>query len=197
VQLAVGRLTIPAMTDFSAAKPRETQRSTAVLTRELARQSEVPLEVLLGPAYTKLFYDAYLPSTAQVTLQDQAKTALGVVTGVAHISHHTAVELWGGVAPATSRVHLTFDDRRSRSRRNGIAAHHSPLPSAVVRSKGLPISCPTQAFLDLASAGAELVDLVIAGDSLVKATRTRPDDFVRAADGWRGTGRDWPDVPPG
>jgi hypothetical protein len=60
------------MTDFSAAKPRETQRSTAVLTRELARQSEVPLEVLLGPAYTKLFYDAYLPSTAQVTLQDQA-----------------------------------------------------------------------------------------------------------------------------
>ena len=51
---------------------------------------------------------------------------------------------------------------------------------------GLPISTPVQAFLDLASVGTSLVDLVIAGDSLVKATKLDPAALVEAADAWSG-----------
>ena len=124
-----------------------------VLTRAKARAADVPLDVLLGPTYTKLFYDAYVPAAAKISLRTQAETALRVVAEGAHISHHTAVQLWGGVPPATSRIHLTFADQRARTRREGIAAHRTPLSSATTRAKGLLLSTPTQAFLDLASAG--------------------------------------------
>jgi hypothetical protein len=174
------------MTDSIPRDPAAAFRSLPVLTRAKARDACVPLEALLGPTYTKLFYDAYIPSTAKISLRTQAETALRVVAEGAHISHHTAVQLWGGVSPATSRIHLTFADQRARTRREGIAAHRSPLQPATTRSKGLLLSTPTQAFLDLASAGTELVDLVVAGDSLVKATRTTPEDFVRAAETWCG-----------
>jgi len=52
--------------------------------------------------------------------------------------------------------------------------------------EGLAISTPVQAFLDLASVGASLVDLVIAGDSLVKANDLDPQQFVVAADAYQG-----------
>ena len=48
--------------------------------------------------------------------------------------------------------------------------------------------CPRrcQAFLDLASGGASLVDLVIAGDSLVKANDLDPALFVVGAAAYQG-----------
>jgi hypothetical protein len=46
---------------------------------------------------------------------------------------------------------------------------------------GIRMSTPIQAFLDLASAGASLVDLVIAGDSLVKANDLDPALFIVGA----------------
>ena len=51
---------------------------------------------------------------------------------------------------------------------------------------GVPISTPVQAFLDLASVGVNLVDLVIAGDSLVKANNLDPRHFVAAAAAYQG-----------
>jgi very-short-patch-repair endonuclease len=175
---------MPNMTDRS--NGQAATREFRVLTRADAREIGIPVTGLLGPGYTKLFYDTYVPSTSQPTLHLRAAAALRVVTPGAHVSHHTAVELWGGVAPPTSRVHLTFGDQRYRSQREGIAAHHTPLATTVTRRRGIPISSPTQALLDLASAGVELVDLVVAGDSLVKATGAVPADFVRAAESWNG-----------
>jgi hypothetical protein len=51
---------------------------------------------------------------------------------------------------------------------------------------GLPVSTPLQAFLDLASIGVNLVDLVIAGDSLVKANNLDPQQFWRPPPSIRG-----------
>jgi hypothetical protein len=50
------------------------------------------------------------------------------------------------------------------------------------------VSTPTQAFLELAAVGVGLVDLVVAGDSLVKATALTPEAFVAAAEAWTGNG---------
>ena len=48
------------------------------------------------------------------------------------------------------------------------------------------MSTPIQAFLDLASGGASLVDLVIAGDSLVRANDLDPALFVVGAAAYQG-----------
>ena len=51
---------------------------------------------------------------------------------------------------------------------------------------GVPVSTPVQAFLDLASVGVSLVDLVIAGDSLIKANGLAAQKFVAAAEAYQG-----------
>jgi hypothetical protein len=76
--------------------------------------------------------------------------------------------------------------RQERCRRSGVAPHLAGAGVRVTTRYGLAISTPVQAFLDLASVGVGLVDLVIAGDSLVKATRLHPVALVEAADVWSG-----------
>jgi hypothetical protein len=103
-----------------------------------------------------------------------------------HLSHHTAVRLWGGVAPDSAEVHVSMTTREERCRRSGVVAHLAGAGVRVTTRFGLPISTPAQAFLDLASAGVCLIDLVVAGDSLVKATKLDAAALVEAADAWTG-----------
>jgi hypothetical protein len=51
---------------------------------------------------------------------------------------------------------------------------------------GVHVSTPVPAFLDLASVGVTLVDLVIAGDTLTKANELDPKEFVAAAEAYQG-----------
>jgi hypothetical protein len=185
VQTGRRGLTIPGMNP-SHSNDQHSRTTGSVFSRATARESEVPLTRLLSPEFVKLFHNTYVPSKLEPTLPVRVAAALQVVSPGAHVSHHTAVELWGGVAPATSRIHLTFADRHDRCQREEIAAHHGPRQPVTTRRKGMPISSPVQAFLDLASAGVELVDLVIAGDSLAKATKAPPSEFIAAAESWRG-----------
>jgi hypothetical protein len=68
--------------------------------------------------------------------------------------------------------------REARCRRAGVAAHLGAATAETTIRDGVPISTPVQAFLELASVGVSLVDLVIAGDSLVKANDLDPQQFV-------------------
>src|SRR5215207_5241363 len=72
--------------------------------------------------------------------------------------------------------------------RAGIKSHYGG-PRMMTTFKGLPISTPEQAFLDLASVGAELVDLVIVADGLIKQERTTTAQLTAAAVSWQGRGR--------
>jgi Protein of unknown function (DUF559) len=76
--------------------------------------------------------------------------------------------------------------RETRCRRAGVAAHLGTASAQTTICDGLPVSTPVQAFLDLASIGVNLVDLVIAGDSLVKANNFDPQQFVAAAAEYQG-----------
>lgn len=161
-------------------------RRPAVLSRGLARELGIPVTTLAGPGFQKLFYDAYVPAGQRVTTLVRARTALELVPEATRISHHTAVMLWGGVAPDTSEVHLSTSCRERRSKRRGIVCHLADPRTPSTRHRGVAISTPTQAFLELAATGVSLVDLVIAGDSLVKATRVSPSTFIAAAREWTG-----------
>lgn len=156
-----------------------------VITRARARATKLPLKELLGPRFTRLFHDTYIPA-GLVTVRLQAATVLNRLPAAHHVSHHTAVRLWGGIAPDSAEVHVSMVTRDARCRRQGVTAHLAAPDAQVTICGGIPLSTPTQAFLDLASAGATLVDLVIAGDSVAKATGLEPKMFVAAADAWTG-----------
>ena len=156
-----------------------------VLTRAKARATRVPLKELRGPRFTRLFHDTYVPAEL-VTVRLQAATVLERLLAADHISYHTAVRLWGGIAPDSAEIHVSMTTREARCRRSGVVAHLGAPDAQTTVCGGIRLSTPAQAFCDLASAGVGLVDLVIAGDSLVRATRLTPETLVAAADAWAG-----------
>jgi hypothetical protein len=146
----------------------------------------IALSDLLGPNFTRLFHDTYVSSRQMINLRVRANTIMKRLPAATHVSHHTAVRLWGGVAPDSADIHLSMASRDARCRRAGVAAHLGSPAAQTTICGGLPISTPVQALLDLASVGVSLVDLIIAGDSLVKANDLDPVQFVAAADGYQG-----------
>ena len=157
-----------------------------VLTRAKARGLGIPLSDLLGRDFSRLFHDTYVPSGQMMTLRLRAKTIMKRLPAATHVSHHTAVRLWGGVAPDSSDIHVSMASREARCRRAGVAAHLGTKDAQTAVLDGLAISTPMQGFLELASVGTSLVDLVIAGDSLVKANDLDPQQFVAAANAYQG-----------
>jgi hypothetical protein len=76
--------------------------------------------------------------------------------------------------------------RETRCRRAGVAGHLGISSAQTTIRAGLPISTLTRAFLELASIGVSLIDLVTAGDSLVKANDLDPQEFIAAAEAFEG-----------
>jgi hypothetical protein len=146
----------------------------------------IALSDLLGPNFTRLFHDTYVSSGQMINLRLRASTIMKRLAVATHVSHHTAVRLWGGVAPDSADIHVSMASREARCRRAGVAAHLGNPTAQTTICDGLRISTPVQAFLDLASAGIGLVDLVIAGDSLVKANDLDPMQFIAAANADQG-----------
>jgi Protein of unknown function (DUF559) len=146
----------------------------------------IPLSNLLGPDFTRLFHDTYVVSGQMMTLRLRARTIMKRLPAATHASHHTAVRLWGGVAPDSADIHVSMGSKEARCRRAGVAAHLGMQGAQTTVRDGIRMSTPAQAFLDLASIGASLVDLVIAGDSLVKANDLDPELFVLGAAAYQG-----------
>ena len=156
-------------------------------SRAQARAAGIRLRELLGPQFHKILYDSYVSATVPITTRLRAEAALHLSVSGSYVSHHTAAELWGGVAPVSSDVHITVPGDAPRSRRQGIRAHSTSGSTQRSTFRGLTIGSPTQTFLDLACT-LDLVDLIVLGDSLVKAKRIRPEDLVAAASMWAGYG---------
>jgi Protein of unknown function (DUF559) len=174
------------MTTHPQPSARSHGQHIPVLSRSKARIAKIPISELLGPIYTKVFYDTYVPIRLKITPQMRARVALQLLPEAGYVSHHTAVQIWGGVVPDSSDVHVSYPRRETRCQRQGIAAHFAGAGASTTFREGMRISTPTQAFLELAASGVGLIDLVVAGDSLVKATGLAPKEFVDAAKEWRG-----------
>lgn len=104
------------------------------------------------------------------------------------MSHQTAATIWGGDVVVSSSVHLTVRPGEVvaipgiRARQRG----HRP---EVTRRQGVPVTTPTQTFLDLA-ADLDLVELVVLGDRLVAREAVTCAQLVAGAAGWTGWARD-------
>jgi len=159
-------------------------------TRAEARAAGISLHRLLGPRFQKICWDTYLSRDVAVTPQIRSRAALKLAPPGTHISHETAAQLWGATVPGGPTTHITTPSGDGRLVRKGVKSHYYETYRAPTTTlKGLPISTPEQTFLDLASSGLSLVDLVVVLDGLLKARHTTLDALAAAADGWHGRGR--------
>lgn len=158
-------------------------------SRAEARAAGLSVTSLLSSRYRKILYDSYILASVPVTTAVRARAALLVSPAGSHVSHHTAVTLWGADPPETADVHVSLPSSNGRSVRKGIRAHVHRNAPVTAELRGLRVSSPVQAFLELATVGVSLVDLVVVGDGLVKRQRIKPVTLLEAAKDWRGPGR--------
>lgn len=148
---------------------------------------------LRGPGYRQLFRGVYVPASLSVDARVRAQAALLIAPSDSAVSRHTAATLWGGAPPPDWHTHVTTfrppaaalaatrpsanGGRRPRAARprewgrmevEQIDARVSSDRSGVVEHRGVRVTAPVRTFLDLAQ-DLDLVELVVVGDSLVKA----------------------------
>jgi len=163
--------------------------SVRPLTRAEALRRGYTDKQLWGPRFQRLFQGVYLPAGEPVTILQRARAALMIAPDGSYASHHTAAALWGAVAPETLETHISVPEPDlTRSVRRGLAAHRADPRFRAVSHRGLPVATPATVFLQMAMVAPDLVELVVLGDSLVKAGRTTPDELVEVAKAWDGKG---------
>jgi hypothetical protein len=155
-------------------------------TRKEALLSGLADNDLAGHRFRRIFHGIYVAADVELTVAVRTRAALLVAPSGSYASHHTAVLLWGGWAPTTPDIHISSPLRSTRSERRGIVAHVTDPDVEPRRRGGLTVSPPARAFLELASTRPTIVDLVVAGDSLVTAGALSPSDLIAAADQWNG-----------
>ncbi len=157
-------------------------------SRADARAAGIKLSELVSPRYRRLLYDVYICAAARADLNARAAAALAVAGPGAYVSHTTAAELWGAVVPQDDDLHVAVPEGKPRCERRGIKAHRAPDAARPVQKAGLPVSSPVQCLLEMAGDGIGLVDLVVAGDGLLKLKRFGLADLKEAATRWSGRG---------
>lgn len=152
-------------------------------TRAAALANQLTDAKLRTKAYQRLFHGIYLCSSVQVTPAVRAQAALCAVGEGAYASHLTAAELWGIPTPPDGLTHLTAPPGEGRNRRRGIVTHRLRTGAATTQREGVPTSTPEQAFCELAAGGVGLVDLVVAGDALLRTGHATRETLERAVRG--------------
>lgn len=154
-------------------------------TRTQAVEAGLTWRDLAGPRFRRLFRSVYVSATLAPRVDMLVCAARALVGEHACASHHTAALLWGGVVPHSSDVHLTVPAGRVRNRSEGLHVHQADRRQ--VSQRGQPVTTAPDTFVDMGRY-LDLVDLVVLGDSLVKAQVTTPKELVAAGRGATGRG---------
>jgi hypothetical protein len=159
------------------------------LTRADALRRGYTDKQLWGPNFQRLFQGVYLPAGEMVSVLQRARAALMIAPDGSYASHHTAAVLWGAVPPPTADTHICVPNAgATRSIRKGIVAHRANPDFAAVRHRGLLVADPVAVFAQMAAVAPDLVELVVLGDSLVRAGRTTSEELVKVTRSWDGKG---------
>jgi hypothetical protein len=148
----------------------------------------IKLRDLLSQRYERLFFDVYVCRGARTTVARLANAALAVSAPGSYASHSTAAAIWGAVVPDSEFVHVSVPDEQPRCERRGIKAHRASASIEVMETAGVRLSSPLDCLLEMAASGIGLVDLVVAGDGLLKRERFSLEQLTFAAAGWTGRG---------
>jgi hypothetical protein len=177
----------PPATPFRVTVTRTRDDTTGRVTRELNLPPGVTEWDLRSRKFRRLFQGVYVHRDLEITERVKALGALLLCGDTAVVSHHSAARLLGGVVPDDGSVHVSAPGHRRKVL--GIRAHRVKVGGQRWRRvKGLRVTTPVQTFLDL---GTELglVDLVVLGDSFVRASLVTPEELVAAVDTFCAGGR--------
>src|SRR5215207_4405344 len=145
-----------------------------------ARAAGITAQMLRGDQYKQVLRSVYVRAEVVISPRVRAEAALVLVpAGV--LSHHTALELWGGSGPIDDRLHVSVrrDPKAVLPRVRGLRVHEVQ-ELEVGTSAGLRLTPPVRTFIDLANC-CGLTELVTAGDSLVRRAGPSPESFVEKA----------------
>lgn len=132
-----------------------------------------------GPSFQHPFHGVLLSRDAVLTQRLRVVAALVPFFDSAHASHASAARVHGVPIPTLPDEHVTVVDPAHRLRRRGIRVHVRSAARVVV-VEGVRVSALADCFVELASQLA-LVDLVVAGDWMVRRRATTPEQLVAAA----------------
>lgn len=155
-------------------------------TRREALGLGITPSCLEGARFRRVFHGVYIQANVLVTTEVLARAALMAAPAGSFVSHHTAAKLWRANVPDDASTHISCPG--TRPQRAGLRAHRSPNWAETTTYRGVLVSTPQQCFRELAAAGLSLVDLVVLGDTMVKAGHVTPRALVDAAGIWRGRG---------
>ncbi|GAB3929713.1 hypothetical protein GCM10011575_27650 [Microlunatus endophyticus] len=161
-------------------------RTTPPFSRTEAIKAGLTPDRLAGPQYQRLFRGIYAGAGLAPDVRTRARAALRLAAPDGFASHHTAALPYGAVPPPSADTHVSRRTKTGRSVKRGLMVHLASESTTTIRFAGIPISTPEQCFLEIAAAGANLVELVVLGDSLVRKNRTTPQQLVDAAESSRG-----------
>jgi Protein of unknown function (DUF559) len=155
-------------------------------TRGEALRAGISDATLATGEFQQLLWGVHVAATVKATLEVRSRAALLIAPDGAVLTHHTAAALWDGVVPDSADLWVGVA-RSQRMLTEGVSVRRYTSPPPRTRRRGLPVTTPERTFVDLA-AQLNLVDLVVLGDSLVKAAATTPEALVDAAGEFHGRG---------
>jgi len=126
---------------------------------------------LRGANFRRIFRGVYVHCSVPYHPLVRVRAALLIHPPDAFASHRSAATVHGIAVPMLPDEHVSVFEERDRRRRAGIRNHVTPPGTPVTVRKGIRVSAPDQTFVELAGL-LHLVDLVVAGDDLVRLERT-------------------------
>lgn len=169
---------------MSLSIPETALETRLPFTRAQGLAAGITEKQLRGPRYRRIFTGTYVEARVPDHPLVSAQAALLLHPPGAWASHSTAARILGVPVPGDPDTHVSV--RRAGDRRHiaGIRPHVGT-PREVEVHGGIRVSGPHQLFLELACV-LPLVDLVVAGDALVRLGRTTPGRLVEACKASRG-----------
>jgi hypothetical protein len=138
-----------------------------------------------GPGFRRVLYGVLVAAEVPDTPRLRAEAALVCFFDSAFASHASAARVWGVPVDTPPGEHVTVPELGHRLRRSGVTCHVRP--GAATTVEGLRVTTLPDLFVELASQ-LSLVELVVAGDWMVRRKSVRRAELVAAAAGAPGRG---------
>ena len=144
-----------------------------------ALQAGIPRSTVDSAAFRRLLHGIIVSADVPDSALLRVKAALACYFDSAFASHASSARVWRVPVHTRPGEHVTVPDDTHRLRRAGVTTHHRPGAAAAVR-RGVRVSVLEDLFVELAEE-LSLVELVVAGDWMVRRHRVRIKDLRRAA----------------
>jgi very-short-patch-repair endonuclease len=150
-------------------------------TRSDAVAAGISPRRLGGSRFRRIFRGVYISSAVRPAHRERVTGALLLFPEGAWASHMSAAYWCGVVVPQTSLVHVSVRRIEDRRWQPGLKPHLAPSHTRVRRHDGILVSDPVRMYIELASV-LDLVDLVVAGDFLIRVFKMKSEEPVAALD---------------